>query len=721
MAANIEREEGREADRPFPPHHSVPKMSDISRPPSMPAQDTPIDAMTADEAHTTPPVQSATLPDLKVEQETDVKPQSSDAERETANTEPPPGEGPMAMDVDVKQEDTSASGIPEANEASEPFEATGDSVNEPQQLQSLSRAEDALVSEEHGEIADAKDREESSTAPQIETGDAPASEHGAPRSTSIALLLANKVLAKEEGPLETSDANLSKPSPPRKDTFEVSAAMTGASTQALNELSNEEEVPTSQAAASLPSATALTTTAAESSASGARRSSPSHPSVESQDKARQEEIMRLQKENEDMRLMWLSLPANDHITYYSDTEEDASSSSSDVYGVRPAGTYGGMPFLPGHKTALGNGKRKRDGWMLEDERESSDSADEEAEKDEWSEERRHRTGNRGNKLQKGSRWIRRGKLGLWTEAKNEKEIHDRFTSRVKAVQRAGVDSLLSNAPGPKAIQDSGTTSTDLLEGSDRMLLKNANSTLLLDENLNSTSLGPALLRPILSARALLESHTLRHTFRNPHIGALSKTALDLRESEGQLSRALGRCFSAMERINAYQEIQENGEVDVDGGKSKYNELDPHSIGVEGTNYTSDELNPAFAQLDKLFITKEGLPIPMVAGAGEEEPPSEMQAILSVAQQRDVVRAALECLHELGSDSLEYVERLDEVRGRLEAVKRRRTQVWEALRLWAIKRETGSDEEDEGEGVEDVIEDTRVAAKPVPATTSKRRR
>lgn len=681
----------------------------------MPAQDTPIDAMTADEAHTTPPVQSATLPDLKAEQETDVKPQSSDVERETAKTEPPPGEGALTMDVDVKQEDTSASGIHEANEASELFEPTGDSVDDPQQLQSLSRAGNALNGEEHGEKAVAKDREEPPTAPQIETGDAPASEHGAPRSTSIALLLANKVLGKEERPLETSEADLRKPSPPRKDTYGVSAAMTGASTQALNEPSTEEEIPTSHAAA------AVTITAAESSASGARRSSPSHPSVEAQDKARQDEIMRLQKENEDMRLMWLSLPANDHITYYSDTEEDASSSSSDVYGMRPAGAYGGMPFLPGHKVALGNGKRKRDGWMLEDERESSDSADEEAEKDEWSEERRHRTGNRGNKLQKGSRWIRRGKLGLWTEAKNEKEIHDRFTSRVKAVQRAGVDSLLSNAPGPKAIQDVGTTSTDLLEGSDRMLLKNANSTLLLDENLNSTSLGPALLRPILSARALLESHTLRHTFRNPHIGALSKTALDLRESEGQLSRALGRCFSAMERINAYQEIQENGDADVDGSKSKYNELDPHSIGVEGTNCTSDELNPAFAQLDKLFITKEGLPIPMVAGAGEEEPPSELQAILSVAQQRDVVRAALECLHELGSDSLEYVERLDEVRGRLEAVKRRRTQVWEALRLWAIKRETGSDEEDEGEGVEDVIEDTRVTAKPVPATTSKRRR
>ncbi|KAK0530547.1 hypothetical protein OC835_003976 [Tilletia horrida] len=66
------------------------------------------------------------------------------------------------------------------------------------------------------------------------------------------------------------------------------------------------------------------------------------------------------------------------------------------------------------------------------------------------------------------------------------------------------------------------------------------------ENLSSTSLAPTLLRPVLTPLALLESQTLRHTFRNPHIGALSKTALDLIESESVVSRALGRCFAAIE-------------------------------------------------------------------------------------------------------------------------------------------------------------------------------
>ncbi|CAD6908089.1 unnamed protein product [Tilletia controversa] len=81
------------------------------------------------------------------------------------------------------------------------------------------------------------------------------------------------------------------------------------------------------------------------------------------------------------------------------------------------------------------------------------------------------------------------------------------------------------------------------------------------ENLSSTSLAPTLLRPVLTPLALLESQTLRHTFRNPHIGALSKTALDLIESEDVVSRALGRCFAAIESggmpgWGAYMEAEE---------------------------------------------------------------------------------------------------------------------------------------------------------------------
>lgn len=409
----------------------------------------------------------------------------------------------------------------------------------------------------------------------------------------------------------------------------------------------------------------------DSYSSGIRRRSPGRASTEAQERARQEEADRLQRESEDMRLMWLSLPANDHLTYYSETEDDASSSANEGNGMAPKGAYGGMPLLSRTNLVYGNGKRKRQDW-LEDERERSDSDDEDLEMQEKSEERRFRTGNRGNKLLKGSRWNRRRKLGLWTEAKNEKEMHDRFMSRVKTIQRAGVESLLQNAPGPKVIQGGGPVPRDMLEGSDRMLLKDASSNVIMEENLQSTSLAPALLRPILSARALLESHTLRHTFRNPHIGALSKTALDLRESEGNLSRALGRCFSAMERMSAYVDYAETGEVRVNGSRNTDFRVDPKAIGAEGTAGTADEVNPALVQLDDLFVTRKGLPIPVVSSEGGEEQArhsTEMQAILTTNQQRDVIRAALECLQDLGQDSLEYVERLDEVRGRLEGVKR----------------------------------------------------
>lgn len=467
--------------------------------------------------------------------------------------------------------------------------------------------------------------------------------------------------------------------------------------------------------------------AAESFAVAGRRQTPPRVSTEGPEKARQEELHRIQRENEDMRLMWLSLPANDHITYYSDTEEEGLGDLGEFNSTAPKGAYGGLPLLSGTKANYSNGKRKRQDWQ-EEERESSDSDDENIESQDKSEERRYRTGNRGNKLVKGARWNRRGKLGLWTEAKNEKDMHDRFMSRVKAIQIANIESLLYNAPGPKVIQEDGPLKKDLLEGSDRMLFRDFNSSSIVEENLQSTFLAPALLRPILSARALLESHTLRHTFRNPHIGALSKTALDLRESEGHLSRALGRCFSGMERISAYVKDLETGNWKVNGSQNTDYEIDFKAIGAEGTAGTADEVNPALLQLDNLFVTKNGLPIPVNSDGEEQGQSAEMQAVLTINQQRDVVRAALECLQDLGIDSLEYVERLDEVRGRLEAVKRRRTQVWEALRLWALKVDGEEDGEVEKIVVEeDEVANNRMAAKPsttaVPSgnSTTKRRR
>ncbi len=61
-------------------------------------------------------------------------------------------------------------------------------------------------------------------------------------------------------------------------------------------------------------------------------------------------------------------------------------------------------------------------------------------------------------------------------------------------------------------------------------------------------------------------------------------------------------------------------------------------------------------------------------------------LLPAPEQRSIVLAALECLHDLAADSREYVERLEEVRSRLAAVKRRRAQVWTAVRQWALDKD-----------------------------------
>lgn len=398
-------------------------------------------------------------------------------------------------------------------------------------------------------------------------------------------------------------------------------------------------------------------------------------------KKRQEEVSRIQRENEDLRLMWLSLPLNDHPSHYSDDDDLSSSEDNSTDVLLPRNAAGRLSHLPLQADKSIPYKRRHNEWLDEEEHEETNSSDEDEARIWRMEETTYRTGNRGNKLNKTSQWTRRHKLGTFSEARTEKEIHERFTHRVKALQRQNVESMLRSARGgPVSHVD-----RDILEGSSRLLQRDSHEAPFVEES--STLLAPQLLRPILSPRALLQSHTLRHTFRNPHVVALSRTALDLRESEGNLSRALARCLGAMERTEL--NIDANEQTHQEGHKSEA--IDPHAVGVEGTQGTEDELNPSFAQLDRLFVTKEGLPIPF-GGSNEEkasehsQPLEEPQAVLTAAQQRDVIRAALECLHELGADSLEYCERLDEVRSRLSAVKQKRSQVWNALRMWALKRD-----------------------------------
>lgn len=482
-----------------------------------------------------------------------------------------------------------------------------------------------------------------------------------------------------------------------------------------------------------------------------------------------------QKEEERRRLTWLSLPSNDHPSYYSDSDEDASSSSSSAAPPHPFSATGRVPYLnttassssawPSSAAANNsNNKRRRRAADMDDEELSSDSDEGRgaALEEQW-EQNEHKTGNRGSKLRPGARWIRRAKMGGYTEARNEKEINDRIRVRIAAAQRAGIQVLLNRGdPEPGLTSGKGPHGRpDAAQAMRRLLSSTSDGP---EENLSSTVLAPALLRPIQTARALLESHTLRHTFRNPHISALSKTALDLRESEGQLSRALGKAFGAMERVDPWvadsdEGEEENGQASssssshhqdatatsngngttLPNGKSqgvtgertrerrlkrkgpgaftagKYH-VDADAIGAMGTNLTADEINPAFSKLDNLFVTKGGLAIPFPADgppldgassssgleAAEQQAqqqvggPEQPQAVLTVGQQREVIRAALECLHELGADSAEYAERLDEVRHRLAAVKRRRAQVWEALRLWALKKEAMDESHSEEE-------------------------
>ncbi|CCF53579.1 hypothetical protein NDA11_007968 [Ustilago hordei] len=580
--------------------------------------------------------------------------------------------------------------------------------------------------------------------------------------------------------------------------------------------------------------------------------------------------MMIARENEESRLIWLSLPGNDHPQYYTDTDSDSCYNVGGALGVdltdeedkdldpplplslqeyHPAPSYSSTYYddsyyvskrkridddlhatsrryrrktisksTPGDHFASSSSRptpcealpstsmididdfpvpdssirsepserpfasrierpslsrispytRAEDGL---EEYQSSDS-DEEAMRIAEERKRRHgnRSGNRGNKLsrEKGARWVRRGKLGGWTEMRMEKEIGDRLRHRVEAMQKDNVRALLSAMPEEdkamlaqfpalgNGLIPSDTASnarrdargellpSDLSEaaridaelGLDDLLAGPSGSRLQPAEHLTSTSLAPTLLKPAIKPRQLLTSHTLRHTFRNPHIAALGKTALDLIESEGVVGRAVGRCWAAMERGGWNEDPEPKGDevegakdeelngMDVDGsdveGSTRHLNGDGAANGAASNLFGSAIDNPALSHLDKLFVTKQGLAIPRLDEMGQAifVPPSpgtkaaRAQAgmaedaanepvvettLLPAPEQRSIVLAALECLHDLAADSREYVERLEEVRSRLAAVKRRRAQVWNAVRQWALDKDIEASQANGGGG------------------------
>ena len=392
----------------------------------------------------------------------------------------------------------------------------------------------------------------------------------------------------------------------------------------------------------------------------------------------------------------------------------------------------------------------------------SDEDEEDSDCD-WNEPGPSQYTNRNHKLRvkDGMRWIHRGKLGDWTEARADSELHQREDRRIHAFQHASVEALLEAEA--HMIGSMGAMLRDPVQQKRRrmgMLSKrnkrrkcayDEDNDLLSDDmdqeeqlSLSAATLAPSLLLPVLNAHDLLKSRLLKQVFNNSHITSLSRTALDLRESEHNMKHALGRCFGVMERIfdsdpretdtNAVGTV--NKRVNVENSKSmrsemlqvekgndehtekvdKHHEEGPNNQGSteqhdvkdeqnEGELSTADAIHPTsapadsphvfdpmaplddappLAQINNLFLTKGGLTVPMPDSNPESDAPQTIT--ISEEEQRDIVYASLGCLNDLYMDSLEYMERLDEVRSILSDIERHRNHVWNMLRMWATKRD-----------------------------------
>lgn len=413
------------------------------------------------------------------------------------------------------------------------------------------------------------------------------------------------------------------------------------------------------------------------------------------------DLQQQMREQETTRLMWLSLPENDQSAYYSDPDEEETPDYND----------------PGPSQYT----------------------------------------NRNHKLRTkdGMRWIHRGKLGDWTEARAERELQEREERRIDAFQHASVEALLeaeAHMPGglggiwrepprfkrrrvglPTARRNK--LRTDSLDPENDLLGDD------LDEeerlSLSAATLAPSLLLPVLSPRDLLQSKLLKQIFCNPHITALSRTALDLRESEHAMNRALGRCFGAMERIfdsdpreldttaiGSLHKPQEESEelAPVSGARAVEQESKKANAAQEEAHAGSEameqdpvpeetkeepvqkqdepvqppsesrappppgpmDITPPLAQINNLFLTKEGLTIPVPESMGEAGEGNTLT--LSEEDQREIVYGSLESLNDLYSDSREYMERLEEVRAMLADVEWHRGHIWNILRSWASKKD-----------------------------------
>lgn len=184
--------------------------------------------------------------------------------------------------------------------------------------------------------------------------------------------------------------------------------------------------------------------------------------------------------------------------------------------------------------------------------------------------------------------------------------------------------------------------------------------------LNGSSMALPMLVPVLSARELLQSKLLKQTFKNPHLTALNRTALNLLESEHTMNCALGRCFSAMERIFGAPIMENHTERDKTADARSLEPMD---------------IVPPLVHINDLFLTKEGLHVPMESSV---EPNNTR--VISVEEQQEILHASLESLNELYADSREYMEQLEEVRLLLADVRRNRTHMWDIIRRWALRRE-----------------------------------
>ncbi|VDB99326.1 unnamed protein product [Peniophora sp. CBMAI 1063] len=254
--------------------------------------------------------------------------------------------------------------------------------------------------------------------------------------------------------------------------------------------------------------------------------------------------------------------------------------------------------------------------------------------------------NWGKKHERGTRFMRKGKLAAWGPGLEDWEAEERARKRVKLMMPREEE----RSPSPPLLPH----------------LRSPSPPSMAPYNDPSESVHHTYTSFVMDSAVV-------HTFRSTTLSDLERTTNGLIEGETALRRALGKLWHALSGADARRAIAEV----VPKREDEEDAFDVDALEEERIN-RAPNLEPAS---HRLLVYPEG--------------PGHQPMLGSREMQMDRVDKSLSTLRDLEGDTREFVERLEEVRESLGEIRATRDHVWYMVRTHALEELEAQAAEAEG--------------------------